>query len=203
MELLRFEVRYGGVPAPPGADYSVVRIVGREAILQREALAGEDRTTAPVSAGSGRPLGRPEAIATGGPSSPSKEKILANLVNSLPISEVAPDTWELPARDAREIGSHVGGFLAEAVASAKPSVTLWYGVALSMDTSLGAGTLDRRGFLIDNIKLAQRTGLEMGDQARCLPIRGGARPGSRAGRNAAGRFHSRSRHPAPRRCPAR
>ena len=72
--------------------------------------------------------------------------------------------WELPARDAREIGGHIGAFLTEALASAKPSLTLWYGVALSMDTSLGAGTLDRRGFLIDNIKLAQRMGLEMGDR---------------------------------------
>jgi hypothetical protein len=164
LDVLRFEVRYGGGPASPGAEYSVIRVVGRQAVLQRDALAGEGQSTAPGSAGSGRPLGRPEAPAPGGPSSPPKDSNLANLVNRLPLSEVAPDTWELPARDAREIGGQVGGLLTEALASAKPSLTLWYGVALSLETSLGAGTLDRRGFLIDNIKLAQRTGLELGDR---------------------------------------
>ena len=33
-----------------------------------------------------------------------------------------------------------------------------------MDTSLGSGTLDRRGFKIEYAKLARRTGLEVGDR---------------------------------------
>ncbi len=39
-----------------------------------------------------------------------------------------------------------------------------------MDTSLGSGTLDRRGFKIGYAKMAQRTGLEVGD--RILFVRG-------------------------------
>jgi predicted metalloprotease with PDZ domain len=85
-------------------------------------------------------------------------------MNAAPIREVAPDTWDVPAREAQELGSHVGALFSEAVGSATPHLTPWYGLALTVNTSLGGGTLDRRGFLISNMKLAQRAGLEMGDR---------------------------------------
>jgi membrane-associated protease RseP (regulator of RpoE activity) len=80
------------------------------------------------------------------------------------MREVAPDTWEVPARDVQEIGNHAGQVFSEALASAVPSLTPWYGVALKVATSLGGGTLDRRGFLVENLKLAQQAGLELGDR---------------------------------------
>ncbi len=64
----------------------------------------------------------------------------------------------------KQIGGQVGPLLTEALSSATPRVTEGYGVALQMDTSLGAGTLDRRGFLIEYPKLARRAGLEVGDR---------------------------------------
>jgi S1-C subfamily serine protease len=85
-------------------------------------------------------------------------------VKSVPIREVGPDTWEVPARDAKDIGDSFGQLFTEALASATPRLTPWYGVALTVDTSLGSGTLDRRGFLVNNLTLARRAGLEMGDR---------------------------------------
>jgi S1-C subfamily serine protease len=43
-------------------------------------------------------------------------------------------------------------------------VTMQDGVGLRLNNSLGSGTLDQQGFRIDYVKLAQRTGLEVGDR---------------------------------------
>jgi S1-C subfamily serine protease len=102
--------------------------------------------------------------ASGEPSSRPKENTLATLVSNIPIHEVAPDTWELPAHDAKEIGNHSSQLLFESLGSATPSVTMRYGIALTVDTSLGNGTLDRRGFLVNHLTLASRLGLDMGDR---------------------------------------
>ncbi len=85
-------------------------------------------------------------------------------MNAAPIRELAPDTWEVAAREAQEMGSHAGQVFSEALASATPRLTSWYGVALTLNTSVRGGTLDRRGYLIENLKLAQRAGLELGDR---------------------------------------
>ncbi len=119
----------------------MVEIVGRRALLERDVQS--------------IPGGFPFA-AEGVPS--------AELVNRMPFVEVAPDTWEIPAGDVRELGNHTGPLLAEALASVTPSVTARYGIALRMDTSIGSGTLDRRGFEIQVASLARRTGLEVGDR---------------------------------------
>ena len=139
----------------------MTQIRGHQAILQREAFPGEGPGTAPGAAGN-----RADRLGATGlaGSAPSKDRTLVELVNGLPMREVARDTWDVSARDARELGSHVGALLAEALTSARPSLTLGYGIALNVDTSLGTGTLDRRGFLIDNLKLASQTGLELGDR---------------------------------------
>lgn len=88
----------------------------------------------------------------------------ASLVSAASLREVAPDTWEVPARDAQDLGSHAGQVFSEALASATPRLTPWYGVALTVNTSVGGGTLDRRGFLVESLTLAQRAGLELGDR---------------------------------------
>jgi hypothetical protein len=164
LDSLRFQVRYGEPTTPPGVDYSVVEILGRRAILQRDALPGERQMAA------GNPGGPPPAQAqgvaatnAGSPRTP-KEDALVDLLERVPLREVAPDRWEISARDAKDLGDSVGQLFTEALASATPRLTAWYGVALTVDTSLGSGTLDRRGFLIENLTLAQRTGLEMGDR---------------------------------------
>ncbi|MFQ5947213.1 MAG: CFI-box-CTERM domain-containing protein, partial [Anaerolineae bacterium] len=163
VDKLRFQVR-SGTMAIPGTDYSVVDILGRRAILQRDAMPGERR----AAAGPSSVLAAPRRLGggrTSGGSPPAQEgATLAELVNRTPLTEVAPDTWEIPAGHVRELGNHMGSVLAEALASARPSVSAGYGIALRLDTSMGSGTLDRRGFEIQVVSLARRTGLEVGDR---------------------------------------
>ncbi|HXZ43486.1 MAG TPA: VCBS repeat-containing protein, partial [archaeon] len=119
LDTLRFEVRTGGPPASPGEEYSVTQIQGRQAILQRGRFPGEGPGTAPLFAGN-----RADPAGAAGPAATTKRPLVA-LLNGLPMREVARDTWEISARDSREIGSYVGAFLSEAMASATPSLTLW------------------------------------------------------------------------------
>jgi hypothetical protein len=86
------------------------------------------------------------------------------MVNQIPLDEVGPDTWEVPAWAAKKVGGNLGPLVREALGSARPSVTAGYGIAIRIDTSLGSGTLDRRGFKIGYAKLARRAGLEVGDR---------------------------------------
>jgi hypothetical protein len=163
LDTLRFEVRSGGPVAPPGAEYAVTQIRGRQAILQRDALPGERQTAAASAAGPGLPPGPRGASARAGSSTP-KEDALATLVKTVPIREVAPDTWEVAATDAKDLGASLGQVFTEALASATPHLTSWYGLAVTVETSLGSGTLDRSGFLVNTLTLAQDTGLAMGDR---------------------------------------
>jgi hypothetical protein len=133
LESLHYQVRFGGA-ATPSIQFSVVNIIGRHAILQRDAIPGESRTAT-----------------------------LAEMVNTIPFVEVAPDTWEVPGQSVKQLGNHVGPLLTETLRSASPTVTMKDGVGLKLHNSLGSGTLDRRGFKIGYAKMAQRTGLEVGD----------------------------------------
>jgi hypothetical protein len=164
LDTLRFQVRYGTPTAPPGAGYSVVELRGRQAILQRDALPGEGQATGGVAAEAGRPADSLAALVPPGATSRPPADKLADLVNRMPLREVAPDTWEVPTKDAMALESHVGELLAETLRSSTLSLTSQSGVALNVETSLGTGTLDRQGFLINSLKLAQRMGLEMGDR---------------------------------------
>ncbi|MFQ5657939.1 MAG: CFI-box-CTERM domain-containing protein, partial [Candidatus Methylomirabilales bacterium] len=140
LDTLRFQVRSGaGASAHP--DYTVVEIAGRRALLERDIQSV--------------PGGLPSAV---------QRVPLAELVNRGPFVEVAPDTWQVPERAVKQIGDQLGPLVTEVLGSATPSITAGYGLALRMDTSLGSGTLDRRGFLIQYSKLARRMGLEVGDR---------------------------------------
>jgi hypothetical protein len=161
LDTLRFQVRYGGPAGIPGDEYSLVDVRDRSGILQRDAPA--ESRSAVAALAPGRPADQAEMLASLDQST-RRGATLASLVSAASLREVAPDTWELPAREVQEIGNHAGQVLSEALASAVPSLTPWYGVALKVATSLGGGTLDRRGFLVENLKLAQRAGLEMGDR---------------------------------------
>jgi S1-C subfamily serine protease len=85
-------------------------------------------------------------------------------VNGIAFEEVAPDTWEVPAEEVKEIGNQVWPLLTDTLRSAMPVVTMRDGVGLSLNNSLGSGTLDQQGFRIDYVKMGQRTGLEVGDR---------------------------------------
>ncbi len=164
LERLRFQARYSGPNAAPGDDYSVVEIAGREAILQRNTLPGESQIATGGWEGGKPSQAQSRAFAGPGSASRVQEKVLAGLVESLPIHEMGPNTWEVPLQDARAVGRSVSQVLFEALSSARPSLTPSYGAALNVDTSVGAGTLDRRGFLVEDPKLASRAGLETGDR---------------------------------------
>ena len=136
IETLRYQVRYEPTATSSG-DYAVVDIAGQQVLLERS-------TASVRSAAEGVPL--------------------AELVDRVAFVEVVPGTWQVPARAVKQIGGQVGPLLTEALSSATPSFSQGYGIALKLDTSLGTGTLDRRGFLIGYAKLARRAGLEVGDR---------------------------------------
>ncbi|MFQ5840748.1 MAG: FG-GAP-like repeat-containing protein, partial [Candidatus Methylomirabilales bacterium] len=154
IDTLHFQVRFGATATTDG-NYSVITILGQGAILQRDAIPGEGRAATSPSTVS-RPPRRP--------SPPSEGTTLAELLDRIPFAEVAPDTWEIPAGDLRELGNHLGPLLAEALRSATFMVDTGWGLGLRVNTSLGSGTLDRRGFQIQYARLARRTGLEVGDR---------------------------------------
>ena len=151
LDTFRYQVRLGDTTAS-SSNYSVVDILGRRAILERNGISREGQT----------PVGRP-ALPTP-PRAPQETTTLATMVNGIPFDEVAPDTWEVPEKNVKELGNQLWPLLAETFRSATPVVTLGNGVGLRLSNSLGSGTLDRRGFEIHYAKLARRTGLEVGDR---------------------------------------
>ncbi len=138
IDTLRYQVRYEPT-ATSGGEYAVIEIAGRQALLERRTDLVPRRSP---------------FVAEGIP--------LPELVDRLAFVEVAPGTWQVPAQAVKQIGGQVGPLLTEALSSATPSFTRGYGIALRLDTSLGSGTLDRRGFLIGTTRLARRAGLEVG-----------------------------------------
>ncbi len=123
------------------SEYVVVEIAGRQALLER----------------------RTDSVPRGSPFA-AEGVSLPEMVDRVAFVEVAPGTWQVPAQAVKQIGGQVGPLLTEALSSATPSFTRGYGIALTLDRSLGSGTLDRRGFLIGTTRLAHRAGLEVGDR---------------------------------------
>ena len=162
LDSLRFQLRFGGAAA--SKNYSVVGIQGRRAILERVAAPGEDATKAGLIAvlGSSESSGGPYVRTTSLPTAETSP--LADMLNRIPFAEVAPNTWEVPGRSLNELGDYMWPLLAETLRSARPTVDVGWGVGLKLDTSLASGTLDRGGFTIDYVRLARRTGLEVGDR---------------------------------------
>jgi hypothetical protein len=151
LDTLRFQVRFGPATSP-NSNYAVVNIRGRRAILERDATLGEVR-----GARSPTTITEPRGVAP-------DEAPLVKLANRIPFEEVAPDTWEVPSEGVKEIGNQMWPLLTETLQSATPVVTMGNGVGLRLNNSLGSGTLDQQGFRIDYVKMAQRTGLEVGDR---------------------------------------
>jgi hypothetical protein len=162
IDTIRYQVRFGAATAS-GGDYSVIGISGGRAILQRDSIAQEDKASAGPLAVKGPPKGQEGAPRAGGPPSLQEGATLAEVVDHIPLAEVEPDTWEVPGRQVMELGNHLEPLLMETLRSATPTFTMAGGVGLRINTSLGSGTLDRRGFKIGYAKMAQRTGLEVGD----------------------------------------
>ncbi|MGH7381671.1 MAG: hypothetical protein ACREKR_05500 [Candidatus Methylomirabilales bacterium] len=158
---LRFQLRYGAAPAS-NKQYAVVDIQGQRAVLERPAAPGEDLPKASIIAVPGSPRDQKGSLAGGG--GIGEPGTVAETVNRIPFAEVGPDTWEIPERNLRELGREAWPLLSETLLGATPVVTFNDGVGLHLNNSLGTGTLDNQGFRIDYMKLAQRTGLEVGDR---------------------------------------
>ncbi len=116
-----------------GKLHSVVDIVGRQAILERNASPGERHATTGPTAVS-RPQRRPWRVPGAADSlSPPESAILSEVANRTPFKEVAPDTWEIPTREVKELGNHLGS---------SPAVAEWYvggyaGVAIPNGEDIG------------------------------------------------------------------
>ena len=163
LDTLRFQLRFGRAGAS-NKNYSVVDVRGRQAILERRAAPGEDLPKASIIAVPGSPRDLKGPRAAGGSITVGEPGTAADTVNRIPFAEVGPDTWEIPERNARELGSEIWPLLSETLLSATPVVTFGDGVGLRLNNPLGTGTLDSEGFRIDYVKLARRTGLEVGDR---------------------------------------
>ncbi len=163
IDTFRYQVR-SGVATTSGGEYSVVEIVGRQALLERAAIPGKDRVAAGPLAFRGLPQGQRGAPRPGGHSPLPKGSTVAEVVDHIPLAEVKPDTWDVPKRQVMELGNHLEPLLMETLRSATPTFSMAGGVGLRINTSMGSGTLDRRGFKIGYVKMAQRTGLEVGDR---------------------------------------
>jgi opacity protein-like surface antigen len=100
-----------------GKLHSVDDIVGRRAILERNASPGERHATTGPTAVS-RPQRRPWWVPGAAVSlSPPERAILAEVATRTPFNEVAPDPWEVPIREVKELGNHLGS---------SPAVAEWY-----------------------------------------------------------------------------
>ncbi len=159
---LRFQLRHGAASAS-SRQYAVVDIQGQRAILERAAEPGEDSPKASIIAVPGSPRGLKEPRAGGG-IAVGESGTVADTVNRIPFAEVSPDTWEIPERNVRELGREAWPLLSETLVGATPVVTFNDGVGIRLNNALGTGTLDSQGFRIDYMKLARRTGLEVGDR---------------------------------------
>jgi hypothetical protein len=157
---LRFQLRYSAAPVS-NTQYAVVDVQGQRAILERRAAPGEDLPKASIIAvpGSSRDL-----KGSRGGGAIAEPRTAADTVNRIPFAEVGPDTWEIPERNLRELGREAWPLLSETLLGATPVVTFNDGVGLRLNNALGTGTLDSEGFRIDYMKLASRTGLEVGDR---------------------------------------
>ena len=160
---LRFQLRYGAAPAS-SRQYAVVDIQGQRAILERGAAPGEDLPKASIIAVPGSPRDLKGPRVAGGGIAVGEPGTMADTVNRIPFAEVSPDTWEIPERNLRELGREAWPLLSETLLGATPVVTFNDGVGLHLNNALGTGTLDSEGFRIDYMKLARRTGLEVGDR---------------------------------------
>jgi hypothetical protein len=163
IDTLRYQVR-SGVATTSGGEYSLVEIAGRQALLVRAAIPGKDRGAAGPKAFRGLPQGQRGVPRPGGPPSLQGGATLAEVVDHIPLAKVEPDTWEVPGSEVKDLGNHLEPLLMETLRSATPTFTMAGGVALSVNTSMGSGVLDKRGFSIGYLKLARRTGLEVGDR---------------------------------------
>jgi hypothetical protein len=166
---LRFQLRRGAAPAS-NKQYAVVDIQGQRAILERRAAPGEDVSKASIIAVPESPRNPKGPSAAGGGIAAGEPGTVADAVNRIPFTEVGPDTWEIPERNARELGREAWPLLSETLQGATPVVTFNEGVGLRLSNALGTGTLDSEGFRIDYMKLARQTGLEVGD--RILSVNG-------------------------------
>ena len=162
LDSLRFQLRLGAAAA--SKNYSVVGIQGWRAILERAAAPGEDATKAGLIAILGSSESSRGSYVMITPLPTAETSPLADMINRIPFAEVAPNTWDVPGRSLNELSDYMWPLLAETLRSARPTVDVGWGVGLKLDTSLGSGTLDRQGFSIDYVKLARRTGLEVGDR---------------------------------------
>jgi hypothetical protein len=164
---LRFQLRYG-TTSVSNTQYTVVDIQGQRAILERVAAPGEDLPKTSIISVPGSP--RDLKGSRGGGDAVGEPGTVADTVNRIPFAEVGPDTWEIPERNLRDLGREAWPLLSETLLGATPVVTFNDGVGLRLNNALGTGTLDSEGFRIDYMKLARRTGLEVGD--RILSVNG-------------------------------
>jgi membrane-associated protease RseP (regulator of RpoE activity) len=110
-----------------------------------------------------RPSQKPGALAAGNQPLALRRKLDASLLGRVRVTESAPDTYEVRARDLQDVLDHGGQVLAEAWPTVRPLVSLRDGVTLQVQSPIADGMLGPRGFRVTSPNLAERAGIEVGD----------------------------------------
>lgn len=94
---------------------------------------------------------------------------------AIPLTRIAPRTWEIRAVDLKGAVESGEDILKHAVRDTALDVSLDRGVGVDVKTPIADVRLDRRGFLVTSPNMASRAGLEVGDRilaVNAMPIQG-------------------------------
>jgi len=142
----------------------LVSLEGATAVLENEVLRSSSGPIAPapeLSIVSIRSLG---SSSTDSPAdSGATARLTPEMIDAIPVKEVAPDTYELDAPSAMAILGTVGQALEQFNPTVAPAFSVQTGLTLNVHSAVGEGTLSRKGFTVTNLKVAQTFGIQVGD----------------------------------------
>ncbi|MFB3818950.1 MAG: hypothetical protein ACE147_14895 [Candidatus Methylomirabilales bacterium] len=134
-----------GVPKILHGELYLVGLQGTRAVLQRDVEAAS-------------------------PTLASEQRLAA-----VPLTPVAPRTWEIRAADLKSVVESSEDILKHAVRDTALDFSPERGIGAEVKTPIADVRLDRRGFLVTSPNLASRAGLEVGDRilaVNAMPIEG-------------------------------
>jgi hypothetical protein len=134
-----------GTPKTLGGELYLVSLDGTRAVLQRDILLPS-------------------------PTAASEQRLAA-----IPLTPVAPRTWEIRAADLKRAVESSEEILKHAVRDTALDFSPERGIGVDVKTPIADVRLDRRGFLVTSPNMASRAGLEVGDRilaVNAMPIEG-------------------------------
>jgi hypothetical protein len=142
----------------------LVSLEGTTAVLETEVLRSSSGPKVPVPELSIVSIRSLPSNPAGSPTDPgATSRLTPEMIDTVPVKEVAPDTYELDAPSAMAILGTVGQALEQFSPTVAPAFSVQTGMTLNVHSAVGEGTLSRKGFTVTNLKVAQTFGIEVGD----------------------------------------